>query len=563
MSRPKSPDVHPRLVPRIAALIGLAMLLAAGFLLVGCRSEPPRSFTLLSINDLYRIEGTGGGAEGGLSRVRALRAELENEHPDLLFFHAGDLLFPSLMSRQYDGEQMIDVLNLLDGDAEAFDERMFLTFGNHEFDQDKPEDAALVDARIEESQFRWLDTNIVWTEEADGSPAVTAENLTASVLIESGGVMVGIFSLTTDFKVPAYVAELADTIAVAREQTAALREDGAEFVVALTHLRLEEDEALLETLGAEGPDLVLGGHEHERNAVNVGGRYVLKADADGRSATVVRVTLPGDASPEVAYEHRDLLAAAPTDPVVDARVDDWLDRLDRDYCGDLGKETGCLEEVVGRAAVNLDAEELEIRLVETNLGNWVADQALAAFADEGARIAFVNSGGLRLNRDLPPGEITLADIEEIFQYARGLVLLRIPGSVLQEVIDHAVTDWRGHGKWLQIAGFAFRHDPSTKTADRLTLLTSDGPRPVDPDEELLAVTVDFLANPGTGQDGYTMLTREMWVSDEEAMPELRQLVLDALAAAGEEGIAPEVEGRICNTQIEGPCRAIEAGGQGR
>ena len=36
---------------------------------------------------------------------------------------------------------MVDVLNLMDGDAAGFDHRMFVTFGNHEFDRGKLEQA--------------------------------------------------------------------------------------------------------------------------------------------------------------------------------------------------------------------------------------------------------------------------------------------------------------------------------------------------------------------------------------------------------------------------------------
>ena len=109
----------------------------------GAHRRPP------GINDVYRIEGVDGGKAGGLARVRALRGELEREHPDLLLLHAGDLLFPSFASRMYKGEQMIAVLNALDGDPRAFDPRMFVTFGNHEFDKRKLEDAGVLAERVE------------------------------------------------------------------------------------------------------------------------------------------------------------------------------------------------------------------------------------------------------------------------------------------------------------------------------------------------------------------------------------------------------------------------------
>src|SRR6185503_2374576 len=93
-----------------------------------------RSAVILAINDVYRIEGVERGTVGGIARVRTLRQQLEREHPDLLVMHAGDLLFPSFLSRSFNGEQMVDVLNGLDGDETAFDPRMFVVFGNHEFE---------------------------------------------------------------------------------------------------------------------------------------------------------------------------------------------------------------------------------------------------------------------------------------------------------------------------------------------------------------------------------------------------------------------------------------------
>ncbi len=543
------------LTPILTLLLALAALALGACTDATVPTDGERSFTILAVNDVYRIEGVDGGVDGGLARVRALRAELEAGQPDLLFLHAGDAIFPSLLSRQYEGAQMIDVLGYLDGDAEAFDDRMFFVPGNHEFDKDKMKDAALLQSRIDESQFTWFDTNLTWATGEAGRPAIAAENLLGSKILESGGVKVGLFGLVTDFKDPAYVAAFGDLESTARETTAELRAAGAEIVVALTHLKIDRDKALLENLGDAGPDLVVGGHEHNKLEANVAGRWVLKADAEARTATVIRVTVKEGAAPEVSHEYRRLDAGAAKDGAVDERVAYWLDRLDKEYCASLEMETGCLEEKVGSTRVRLVGEELRIRRFETNYGDWILDQARQATAEKGVQIAFVNAGSLRLNQDIPEGDVQLLHVEETFQYPTGLVALRIPGRVLQQVIDHAVTDWTGNGKWLQISGFAFRHDPATSTADRLTLLTPDGPRSVDPDEEVLALVSDYLADSSSGQDGYTMLVPEMRL-DLGEIPTLRELVLQGLEEAGEQGIAPQVEGRICNTTEEGPCLAV-------
>ena len=102
-------------------------LAAALALLAACAQAPKTgesgTVTLLMLNDVYRIEGVEGGATGGLARFRALRAELAAADPDLIVLHAGDFLYPSLLSRSYDGAQMIDVLNRVDGDPAGYDER--------------------------------------------------------------------------------------------------------------------------------------------------------------------------------------------------------------------------------------------------------------------------------------------------------------------------------------------------------------------------------------------------------------------------------------------------------
>src|SRR5215210_4687675 len=140
------------------------------------RVQGERTAVLLHINDVYRIEGLEEGKAGGLARLRTLRKELEKEHPDLLLLHGGDFLFPSFASRMYNGEQMISVLNALDGNS-GFDDRMLASCGNHELEKGKLKEAPMVDDRIEKSQFRWLGGNIIFKTGEDGKPLVEAPNL--------------------------------------------------------------------------------------------------------------------------------------------------------------------------------------------------------------------------------------------------------------------------------------------------------------------------------------------------------------------------------------------------
>ncbi|MFN7143803.1 MAG: bifunctional metallophosphatase/5'-nucleotidase [Myxococcota bacterium] len=526
------------------------------FVLLGCAvrttspaapsapAEAPGACTLLAINDTYRIEPLADGT-GGLARVRTLREELEARFGDVVLLHAGDFLYPSLMSRTYQGRQMTEILGALDGDPAALDPRMYVVFGNHEFDAGKWKDAPGLDETIAGSGFRWLGSNVTFATGPDGA-RVEDEKIVPADLVDCGGLRVGVYGVTTDRSHPAYVEAFEDPVAVGRRHATALRNAGADYVVALTHQSLDEDRAMVEALGADAPDLVIGGHEHDRQQLLVNGVPVRKADADARSAW--RVTVRRAADGTIAREEAlvALDASIPEDPAVKALVDARLVAHDQAFCTARGEPAGCLGAEVGRTKVPLVAGELDIRRFETNVGNWVADQARAAYPD--ADIALVNSGSLRLNRDLAPGPITRQDIEETFAYPMPLVRLEIDGATLRKVLARAVEAWTGNGHWLQVSGLAWVHDPVAGTASKPTLLP-DG-RPIADTDRLVVVVPAFLADPSTGQDGYTMLPAAASLTG----PDLKQLVLDALAGDAD-GIAPVVEGRICNPARPGPCLA--------
>lgn len=510
-----------------------------------------RTAVLLAINDVYRIEGVDGGTIGSLSRVRTLRQQLEREHPDLLMLHAGDLLFPSFLSRTFNGGQMIDVLNDLDGDPDGFDERMFAVFGNHEFDKDKMKDAALLNSRVAESDFRWVNGNVVFTEGADGRPMIAGENLAPTWLVESGGIKIGLFGLTVDVKKPEYASAFQDPVATARELTAALRQKGAEVVVALTHLNARDDRRLLATLGADGPDLVIGGHDHEHMACDVGGRKLFKADADARTATVARLILGADGKLNVDYRLEPLDSNVAKDCAVDGSAQSWLALHEGLFCGQEAGKKGtpldprCLEQEEGSSKVRLEAEENKIRGSETNFGDWIADRMVEAFASCGAQAAFVNAGSLRLNQDVPAGPLTRRTIEELFAYPSPLSLLRIKGSTLQQVAARAIAGWPGSGNWLQISGFSFVHDTANGKISDVALVTPGGSRPVRPEEDILVVTNDYLFDPSGDRDGYTMLDPSLVVGGcaVNGKDLKTDIVIPALqAAAG--GIDPRADGRI-------------------
>ena len=412
-------------------------------------------------------------------------------------------------------------------------------------------DAPLLASRVAESQFRWVNGNVVFAEGADGRPLIAGDNLARSWLVESGGIHIGLFGLTVDVKRPEYAAQFQDPVATARQLTAALRSQGAEVVVALTHLNARDDRRLLATLGADGPDLIIGGHDHQHMSCDVGGRKLFKADADARTATVVRLTLGADKKLGVDYRLEPLDSGVATDCAVDGSVRSWLALHEGLFCGQEAGKNGtaldprCLEKELGSSKTRLEAEEIKIRGSETNLGDWIADRMVESFASCGAQAAFINSGSLRLNQDLPAGPITRRNVEELFAYPTPLYLLRLKGSTLQQVAAHTIAGWPGSGNWLQISGFSFVHDTAGRKVSDVELVTGEGRRPVQPDEDVLVVTNNYLFDPSGDRDGYTMLDPSLVVKECAANgKDLKAgVVVPALRAAGG-GIEPRTDGRI-------------------
>lgn len=543
-----------------AARLGLLILALTA--LQSCQQTPPavddasenRQLTILHINDVYRISGVNDGQVGALSRVRTLRRELEEQYGEVLVLHGGDFLFPSLLSREYEGQQMVDMMNRLDGDAQQFDPHMFVVFGNHEFDKGRLKHAELLSARINEAQFQWLDTNLDWRLDDAGKPLVSSPNKVQNRLMEIGGIKVGLFGLTIDTVQPAYATIDGDYVETARRLTRQLRSAGAEVVIALTHISVSRDSQILDVLGSDGPDIIFGGHDHSRQHVNVNGRYVLKADADARSAVVAQIEVnENNEIVNTSYEFKPLDASVAVDPQLHSRAVYWQSSFMALFCARNSASPGdndCLDKPLGRTNVTLVAEEQQIRMHETNLGNFLSDLALQAYADQGAQIAFIHSGSLRLNQDIPEGtDITERHLVEIFQFPSELRLFKMTGAQLQAAIDHSIEDWSGMGWWLQIAGFSFVHDPVRKTATQLKIREQGIWRLVDAEEEILAVTGTYLLNRKAGQDGYTMLDPQTMVETGIPYPQVVDLARQAVRQAGDEGITPGVDGRICNVSM--------------
>jgi 5'-nucleotidase len=550
--------------------VGAALALGAISLSLACAGAPPRRtaepppavaesrFTILQINDVYKVEGLERGRLGGLARVRTLRKRLEAEGRPVLLLHAGDLLFPSVMSKYLRAAPMIRVLNLLDGNPAAFDPDLVVVFGNHEFDDRDP---GVLLGRVAQSDFSWVSSNVRYksAKSAPGEPLSSRlANVHETVVREVGGLRVGIFGLTTDAQPRDYVAydyDLPERRAAIARALERLRVGGARIVVGLTHQDLDEDERLAREFPAVG--IVVGGHEHFFLQRRVGSTWITKADADARTAIIHDVRVAADGSVADAFRKVSLDAEVEKDPAVEKEVQASLDELAVAVKAQTGRD---LQEVVGETENTLEGVEPAVRGRETALGNFLTDVIRERMKTD---VGFVNGGAIRINDDIPPGPIRNYDLEGIFYFDNAIVSFEITGAQLLDLLRTSVSKVHaGHGRFLQVSGIRFRYRVGgTADAPVYTIDPSDvevsprgaGFQKLDVARPYSAASLDYVWENGY-RDGYDLFSKGHGGTspkrlDSGAVP-WRATTEAAIRALAGRRVTSKVEGRI--VRLESP-----------
>ena len=458
------------------------MVMAIGLVVAGAMHSLPAAAAdkavILSINDVYRLKGVDEGRAGGMGRVRALRAELERDAPDLLFLHGGDFLSPSFVGRTFKGRQMLDLMNIMDGNFRpgVIDPRMFVAFGNHEFDDSHCRKNGPLKELVGRSEFTWLASNLDFSKCEKLAGIAGSDRIANSRIIESGGLRIGLYGVTLSN--PKYAAIVSDPLDVSCAQVKALRAQGVDAVVALTHLNWRTDLALL-GLGAAGaplpdaersctdaPDLVIGGHDHNNMALPSASPRLFKADADAVTAWVLEISKTDGGELVIEGTLRGLDDAIAPDPAVDRLADQWIARHEERMCmrectGLRGKELKacralvtdgqCLNTEIARTNSLIETEEIRNRSFETGFGDWVADRVREAGK---ADVAFLNSGGFRLNYDIQAGTIIRRrHLAQMFPFSNKLAVREVTGADLWTAMSEAISK-RGEGGWAHFSGLA-------------------------------------------------------------------------------------------------------------
>lgn len=484
----------------------LSLLLVLVMVFVGVPSiaqaeTKDQTITILHINDMH---GNAVGNDDkiiGLAKLKTIADEIETPK---LILDAGDTIHGTPFATISRGSSIVELSNLVGIDA--------FVPGNHDFNYGSERLLELID----KMEYAALANNIVDKEEK--------LILDDTELFDLEGIKVGVFGLATDetktksSPVNTEGLEFLNPIDTAKESVKALKKEGANYIIALSHLGLDEESKYKSSDVAdkvEGIDLIVDGHSHTllENGKKV--KNTLIVQTGGIMSGIGKVTVEfkdgkaTDAKAEV-LDFEAMKDVVPDDEVLKAIAE--IEAEQKPY----------LDEVIGKLTKELVGTREVVRAGESNLGQLLTDAMLEV---GNADVAITNGGGIRAS--IEPGEITRGDVLTSFPFTNYPVVVKATGAVIEEALNYGITEYpKVAGKFPHIAGMEFVLDltDDVKVAKNIII----GGEPIDLKKEYKLVTNDFMFG---GGDGYAMLKGLTKVSEHGLLSEVLEKKISALTEA--------------------------------
>ncbi|MEL6509276.1 MAG: 5'-nucleotidase C-terminal domain-containing protein [Pseudomonadota bacterium] len=493
---------------RFAATVAAAILAAAP-------AFAQDRLTIVHVNDLDRMEGTGDS--GGVARLATVIADVRAQGGTVLATSAGDSISPSLLSNFDEGAHMIALLNMAGLDVMAL--------GNHEFDFGPD----ITRERIAEANFTMLSNNAI---EPDGT---LVDGVSENMIVEVGAHSVGIFGLTTAStavkSTPGDVT-FSDPVEVAATTSAALREAGADLVIALAHTDVGEDRALYE---AGDVDVLLSGDDHDLVIEYNGNVAMVESGSQASFVTVLTLdieTVEGRRGPQVEWQPAfEVINTVGVEP--NAEIAAEMAKYEAFLSAELDIE-------IGETPVVLDTRRTTVRATESAFGNLTAD---AMRAETGADVVITNGGGIRGDTTYEAGTmLTRRDVLTELPFGNKTVLIEVTGADIRAALENGVSEIEdGGGRYPHVSGMTFAFDATMPAGERVTEVMVGG-EALDEGKTYLLATSDFLGN---GGDGYAMFAGKPSIIEENAA----ELMAAQVMTAFETGTAvPVLDGRVTQAQ---------------
>jgi 2',3'-cyclic-nucleotide 2'-phosphodiesterase (5'-nucleotidase family) len=483
-----------------------------------------REIRILYVNDFhgfaepYRPLGSNE-VLGGVAYLASAVDRLRWEKPTL-FLAAGDMIQGNSWTNLFEGESVIQLMNLMRFDA--------MVVGNHEFDFGQE----VLKKRVSEALFPVLGANVKGME-----------ILKPYAIKEVGGIKVGIIGVVTEdtpvSTSPKNVTGLQFLPAGSTMEKYVDELKGrVDLVVVLSHIGFYMDRRLAESV--KGIDVIVGGHSHTRvvRPVKVADTLVVQAWEHGKALGVLDLAVEnGKVVKWKGYLQEIKPKPGEGDPETQSLVKRYGQKID-----------SIMNVDAGESDVDLDGENVRKR--ETNLGDFVAD-ILREISD--SEVAIINGGGIRTS--IRKGRITVGDIYSVLPFDNYIVSIKLTGKQIREALEHGLSGIDEEaGRFPQVSGMKMIYDPGAPKGSRIRELLIQE-KPVDPEREYRVATNDFMA---AGGDGYRAFGEAIGSSKDfeivggmmkgervaysDSGRWIRDVVMDTIRQKGR--IAPKVEGRI-------------------
>lgn len=438
----------------------------------------------------------GLGSYGGIARMGHILKREREKAGRVLHLDSGDCFQGAIIFNEYAGEAEMRLLSEVGLNAAVV--------GNHEFDAGA---ATLAEQYSAWGTFDLLAANYDF-EGSDLPWATGLETMVPpSATYHLDGLKVAVIGMANISSLNSIYDQsnslgvrVLEPIDVLPREISKLRTNGADIVIVISHMGLDDDQEMARTI--PGIDIVIGGHHHvaidpplvvtnEETGVRVpvvhSGAF---AKFIGRLDVVIR-------DGEVLTHDYNLFAVdatVPDDPHILDIVEEYEREIDTRYNTDQYIGYACPETM----DLDLSCEKLTRYGTDggdSMLGNFAAE-AMRAFPGVETEIALTNTLGIRA--DIPAGDITLDDMFNAMPFDNTIATMLLSGAEVQELLDYVSyrSTERGCASQAQVAGIRFDMvcDPDDPHAANIEI--NGEPLLLDSVYEL--ATNDYIAKGGSG-----------------------------------------------------------------
>ena len=444
---------------RAAAAIILVLLLLCAALpcaVLAAGEGESHETTVLFTHDLHSHflpqTAADGGESGGYARLATVLRQERAQHPDALTLDGGDFSIGSLIQTLYTSKAPeLRTMGALGYDA--------TTAGNHEFDHEGLGFARMLTAArtsgdtvpaLLMANYKPSDDN---PDQLDIQRAMSAYGVKDYMLLERGGITYGIFGLMgtdSDDCAPTSGFTLEDPIEAAKRCVKALEEQGAQFIICLSHggtnvkESKSEDQQLAKKV--DGIDLIISGHTHTTltEPIVEGDTYIVSAGpyCENLGSITLEWTEAGEKTLK-DYHLTPIDETVAEDQTIATLVEGWKNQVSSSYLASYGLS---YDQVLTTSDYDLPKPQNKDR-VDNALGNLVADAyhwastTLVEDAPDVETVAVVADGVLRAS--LYKGNITTSQAFDVLSMGVGedgksgypLVSCYLTGKELKAVME--------------------------------------------------------------------------------------------------------------------------------